>query len=87
MSMPKPSPSLHETLKSVYTPTAESEAKKVNSTTISGDELKRAAKQLGSKGGKIGGKARAVALTAKRRSEIAKMGGTAAKRARGKEGN
>lgn len=36
-----------------------------------------AAKELGSKGGKIGGPARAKRLTSQQRSEIAKKGGKA----------
>ena len=43
-----------------------------NEETISQDEAKTAAQQLGRLGGLKGGKARAKALSAKRRSEIAK---------------
>jgi general stress protein YciG len=41
--------------------------------------LTRAAKLLGAKGGKKGGPARAKALPAKRRQEIARKGGQASK--------
>lgn len=45
--------------------------------TFSPDDLKSAAAQLGRKGGLKGGHARAKALTAKRRSEIAKKAAAA----------
>lgn len=86
MSMKKPTSSFSEVIKSVYTPTAEDE-KKVNRSASDADKRKEAAKLLGSKGGSIGGPARAAKLTAARRKEIASQGGKAAKRARGKEGN
>jgi hypothetical protein len=48
-----------------------------NEGTVSADEAKTAAQMLGRLGGLKGGKARAKALSAKRRSEIAKAAAAA----------
>ncbi len=73
----KPSNDLHETLKSMQKP-------KVQRTLHDSDAKKRAAKLLGSAGGQRGGPARARSLTKERRSEIASLGGKAARKAKGK---
>jgi hypothetical protein len=51
------------------------------------DEAKNAAVLLGRRGGKKGGPSRAAALTKEQRVNIAKLGGKAAKRKKGTEGN
>lgn len=84
--MLKPNHSLSDTIKA-YTPEAEDESKKVHRGLSDADKKKEAAKLLGSSGGKIGGVARARALTKEKRVAIARQGGLAAKRKKGKEGN
>lgn len=84
--MLKPNHSLSDTIKA-YTPDAEAEAKKVHRGLSDSDKKKEAAKLLGSSGGAKGGPARARALTKQQRVAIAKQGGLAAKRKKGKEGN
>lgn len=70
--------SLHEVVKGLEKP------KPKLDRLYDSDETKKAAKLLGSKGGKKGGAARANALTKERRVEIAKMGGKAARKNLGK---
>ena len=54
-------------------------------TAVSAESLKAAAAKLGKKGGKVGGPARARALTDAERSRIASMGAKAKNRKYGKK--